>query len=96
MAATDTAPKTLHTATYATDNRSGGYNVRVVGPYPEKFAGREVPVQTKGGSTHNEKLVRLLWTGPDKDPQTGALTGRQAALYKFEAKPREEQQEMPF
>lgn len=97
MAATETpTAKRLHTATYATDKRTGGYNIRIVGPYPEKFAGREVPVSTKGGQEHTEKLVRLLWSGPDKDPQTGEPTGRNAALYSFASKPREEEPEPVF
>lgn len=81
--------KAKHKATYATDKRSGGYMVRVAGPYPEKFAGREVPVTTRAGETHPEKLTRLVWTGAD--PESGELV----ALYKFESKPRESV-ELPF
>lgn len=88
MAATE-APKRQHRATYATDKRNGGYMVRVVGPYPERFAGREVPVNTKAGSEHVEKLTRLVWTGTDKE------TGEKVALYKFEPKP-QEQEEIQF
>lgn len=88
--------KPRHVATYAQDKRTGGYNIRIVGEYPEKFAGREVPVTRKDGSKNTEKLTRLLWSGPDKDPETKKETGRQAALYSFQARPREEQQEMPF
>lgn len=81
-----TAAKPRHTATYATDKRKGGYLVRVVGEYPDKFAGREVPVKTKGGQVHNEKLSRLIWTGADKE------TGEKVALYAFESRPREQEQ----
>jgi hypothetical protein len=82
--------KATHRATYARDKRTAGFNIRVVGPQSNEFAGEEVPVETKaGGEPHMEKLTRLLWTGDDKDPETGALTGRKAALYAFEARPRE-------
>ena len=82
-------PKPLHRATYASDNRVGGYNIRIVGPYPEKFAGKEVPVTTKRGATHRERLTKLIWTGTDND------SGQKAALYKFEPKPKE-QDDLPF
>ncbi len=76
-------PKRIHRATYATDKRSGGYLIRVVGPTADRFVGREVPVLTKAGDEHFEKLARLIWTGLD------ALNGDKVALYKFESKPRE-------
>ena len=79
-----------HRATYATDKRAGGYLIRVIGPHAEVFSGREVPVNTRGGDEHTEKLIRLVWTG--KDPETG----EKVALYKFESRPREEQDEIPF
>jgi hypothetical protein len=83
-------PKPLHRATYATDKRNGGYLIRVVGPYPEKFAGEEVPVTTKAGTVHAEKLIRLIWTGADLE------SGERVALYKFESRPREEQEKVVF
>jgi hypothetical protein len=78
-----------HRATYARDNKNGGYLIRVAGPYPEKFAGRDVPVVLKSGKEHNEKLAKLIWTGAD------AEAGR-VALYTFEAKPRDTQTEVAF
>lgn len=78
-----------HRATYARDNKNGGYLIRVAGPYPEKFAGREVPVVLKSGKEHAEKLGKLIWTGADAD------AGR-VALYTFEAKPRDTQEEVAF
>lgn len=83
------APERKHRATYARDNKNGGYLIRVAGPYPEKFAGREVPVMLKSGKEHNEKLGKLIWTGAD------AEAGR-VALYTFEAKPRDTETEVPF
>lgn len=77
--------KRRHRATYATDKRNGGYLIRVQGPTPEAFAGREVPVTTKAGTEHMEKLVRLIWAGTDQE------SGEKVALYKFESKPRDEQ-----
>lgn len=83
--------KRKHKATYATDKRTGGYLVRVAGPTAERFAGRTVPVNTKAGAEHLEKLARLIWTGTDKE------TGEKVALYKFESKPRDDaEQELPF
>jgi hypothetical protein len=82
--------KRSHKATYATDKRTGGYLVRVAGPNAERFAGRVVPVNTKAGAEHLETLSRLVWTGSDKE------TGEKVALYKFESKPRDEEQELVF
>lgn len=80
-----------HRATYASDKRTGGYLIRVAGPNAERFVGREVPVVTKAGDEHNEKLIRLIWTGMDQE------SGDKVALYKFEAKPREEAvDDLPF
>lgn len=84
-----TKPARKHRATYARDNRNGGYLIRVQGPTPEKYAGREVPVTLRNGSEQVEKLQRLIWTGNDKD------TSERVALYAFEPKPRE-QQEIAF
>lgn len=84
-------PKTLHKATYARDKRKGGYLVRVAGPYPERFAGRTVPVTMKNGESHDEKLTGLIWTGTDTE------NGGLVALYTFEPRPREDvEKDMPF
>lgn len=80
------AGKARHKATYATDKRKGGYLVRVTGPDSNAFAGREVPVQTKDGSTHTEKLVKVQWAGKDKE------NGENVALYTFEGRPRDMEQ----
>lgn len=85
MADADEKAKRRHRATYSTDKKKGGYLIRVVGPDAERFVGREVPVHTKAGTEHMEKLSALLWTGPDKE------TGEKIALYRFEAKPRDEE-----
>lgn len=73
-----------HKATYARDKRKGGYLIRVAGPFAERFAGREVPVTRKDDSTNTEKLLELVWTGPDKE------SGKPVALYSFEPRPRDE------
>jgi hypothetical protein len=78
--------KRLHRATYARDKKQGGYLIRVAGPTAERFAGREVPVNTKAGGEHYEKLAQLIWVGTDGE------TGEKVALYKFEPKPREEEE----
>lgn len=83
-------PPRKHRATYATDKRTGGYLIRVVGPNCEAFVGREVPVTTRANTEHMEKLTRLVWTGQDKETQ------EKVALYKFESKPREQADEIPF
>lgn len=80
-----------HRATYARDKYTGGYNIRVAGPYAEKFAGKEVPVTLKSGEEHTEKLLKLIWSGIDNE------TGEKVALYNFESKPREETpDDLPF
>lgn len=83
-----------HKATYATDKRNGGYLVRVAGPNASAFVGREVPVTTKGDDEHMEKLIRLVWSGTDNGEVSGYVGP--CALYKFESKPREKQDEIPF
>ena len=89
-AALTTGPrKRLHRATYSSDKRNGGYLVRIAGPYPEKFAGKDVPVSTKSGGEHEERLTRLIWTGTDRE------SGEKVALYKFESQPREAE-DAPF
>jgi hypothetical protein len=88
------AGKREHKATYARDKKKGGYLVRVQGPHANAFVGREVPVQTKDGSEHPEKLTQLIWTGTD-DGEISGYTGP-CALYAFEAKPKEAQDEIPF
>jgi len=82
--------KRKHRATYATDKRNGGYLIRVTGPYPEKFAGRDVPVTTKANAEHQERLTRLIWSGKDLE------TGLPVALYKFESKPRGDEEQVAF
>lgn len=73
-----------HKATYATDKRKGGYLVRVTGPDSNAFAGREVPVATKAGQQHPEKLVKVQWSGKDKE------SGENVTLYTFEGRPRDQ------
>ena len=75
--------KRKHTATYATDKRKGGYLVRVSGPNSNAFVGREVPVRTRDDAEHMEKLIKVLWTGKDKE------TGENVTLYQFEGRPRD-------
>jgi hypothetical protein len=82
--------KAQHKATYATDKRTGGYLIRVSGPNAARFTGRDVPVDTKAGKRTVEKLERLIWSGPDKE------TGEPVALYKFVARPRDDQDEVQF
>jgi hypothetical protein len=83
-------PARQHKATYSTDKRKGGYIVRVEGPNAARFAGREVPVNTKDGVEHMEKLIKLIWTGNDKE------TGKPVALYSFESRPPGGDEELPF
>lgn len=79
-----------HKATWARDKRKGGYLIRVAGPNAEHFAGREVPVERKDGSSTTEKLIALIWAGTD--PTTG-----KAALYSFEPRPRDDNyDDLPF
>lgn len=89
--ASDTTTKRQHKATYATDKRNGGYLIRISGPTPEKFVGQEVPVTQRSGEEHKERLTRLVWTGPDTNNP-----GEKVALYKFEPRPRDPEQEVTF
>lgn len=89
----DKEAKPLHHATYARDKRKGGYLIRVAGPYPERFAGREIPVTRMDQSVSTEKLDALIWTGVDEE------RGGNVALYSFVARPRDEEREadeLPF
>lgn len=89
------AAKRLHKATYARDKKKGGYLIRVAGPYANKFAGRDVPVGTITGEEHSEKLLRLIWNGVN-DGEYGGVVGEPVALYSFESKPREPEDEVDF
>lgn len=86
--------KRAHRATYARDKKKGGYLIRVMGPRAGEFAGRTIPVEVKGGDEHQEKLEALIWSGTD-DGEISGYTGP-CALYSFEAKPKEERDEIPF
>lgn len=89
----DSTPAPQHRATYARDKRKGGYLIRVAGPYPEKFAGREVPVTRMDGTVSTEMLDALIWTGVDEE------RGGNVALYSFIARPRDEDRaadDLPF
>lgn len=88
--AKENGTKRVHRATYSRDKRKGGYLVRVEGPFAAKFAGREVPVTKKDNSESSEKLTELIWSGPDEE------TGIPVALYAFEAKPREPEEDILF
>lgn len=81
MADDKTASKRSHKATYARDNKKGGYLIRVQGPHANKFAGKEVPVTRMDDSESTEKLKGMIWSGTDKE------TGKPVALYTFEPKP---------
>lgn len=92
----ENTPKRSHKATYAADKKQGGYLIRVVGPRASEFVGREVPVVTQKGDEHMEKLIRLIWTGIDTGTDKFPGTGQPCALYKFESKPKEKMDEIPF
>jgi len=82
--------KREHRATYSTDKKKGGYIIRVEGPQASAFVGRDVPVTTKAGDEHTEKLIRLIWSGTDQE------SGKPVALYAFESKPRDKKDEVLF
>lgn len=88
----------LHKATYARDKRNpGAYLIRVIGPTAAAFAGREIPVTRKDDTETIEKLLDCIWAGTNNDPNNPSDT-RPVALYRFEAHPREEVEEidLPF
>jgi hypothetical protein len=82
--------KRVHKATYARDKIKGGYLIRVQGPHAAQFAGLEVPVTRVDDSENHETLVKLIWTGTDEK------TAVPIALYTFEPKPKELDDEIPF
>lgn len=85
--------KRSHKATYARDKRKpGAYLVRVEGPHAAVFAGREVPVTRKDDSESVETLTVAVWAGIDEE------SGNPVALYRFAAKPRDEDaaDDLPF
>ena len=84
--ADDKAQKRAHKATYARDNKKGGYMIRVEGPHSAKFAGKDVPVTRMDNTESIERLTKLVWAGTDEK------TGKPVALYGFEPKPREEEE----
>lgn len=85
-----------HKATYASDKKTGGYLVRVIGPNASEFAGREVPVTKRDGNESTEKLIRLIWTGIDQGTPERPGSGQPAALYKFESRPKEQKEQIEF
>lgn len=96
MANDKAAHTRLHKATYARDKKNGGYLIRVAGPYAAQFAGRNVPVNTIDGGEHDEKLTKLVWSGIEQSSEFGGKVGEPVALYTFEAKPKEPEQEAVF
>lgn len=87
-----------HKATYSKDKRSAKYNIRIVGPHANKFAGRDVPVKLSSGDEKIETLTELLWTGTDDGAVIATDEGKPVALYAFKQKPREDKlgDEIPF
>lgn len=81
-----------HTAVYTSDNKKGGYLIKVVGPHANAFTGRIIPVTTRAGVEHDETLGKLVWTGIDSDSPDGRVkgTGKPCALYYFKSTPRGE------
>ena len=73
-----TTSKRQHKATWARDNRNGGYLVRVEGPYANRFARRQVPVTKRDGTESTEQLLDLIWSGQDQQ------TSAHVALYGYE------------
>jgi hypothetical protein len=93
MADQEKAPKRQHKATFASDKRKpGSYLIRVAGPHASAFAGRDVPVTRKDNSESTETLAAVVWAGIDDE------SGDPVALYRFVAKPREEDtaDDLPF
>lgn len=89
-------PKRLHKATYAADKKNGGYLVRVIGPTAGDFVGRTIPVTRRDDSENDEKLTRLIWKGVDDGTADKPGTGKPAALYAFEKREKDLDDEIPF
>lgn len=91
---TSESTKGKHQATYARDNRTGKYLVRVTGPHSNKFVKREVPVTRLDGSTSTELLTKVIWNGVNDDPEKGRVGP--VTLYAFEPRPQDEIEEIEF
>lgn len=87
--------KRRHRALYSKDKYTGGWNVRIIGPDANKFAGREVPVERADKTENMEKLTELVWTGIDDGSINPADKGQNVALYKFAPHPKD-QKEVEF
>lgn len=83
-------PERRHKATFAKDKRKGGYLIRIEGPNASAFVNKEVPVTMRNGDEQTEKLVSLVWSGHD------ANSGKPVALYTFEQKPKQPDEEIQF
>lgn len=96
---TKEAAERQHVATFSFNQRAQQYNVRVVGPHADKFAGREIPVSRLNKPDSIEKLTRMLKSGIDEGKVVPENKGKMYALYSFVQKPRaveEEEQEIKF
>ena len=83
-----TAPA-KHRATYTRCKHTGKVRVRIVGPDAADAAGTEVPVITRDGAVHLEKLTVLIYTGFDDRGFPGyQSTGYPLAIYEIEKRPR--------
>ena len=79
-----------HRASYAKDNREGGYNIRVIGPHAKKMGNRWLPVTRMDGSENMEFTLGIIWSGTDED------TGSPVALFKMWHAPKVADDEIPF
>lgn len=92
--ASDTSSKGKHSATYARDNRTGKYLVRVTGPHSNKFVKKEVPVTRLDGSESKETLTKVIWSGINEDSEKGPVGP--VTLYAFEPRPADQVDEFEF
>lgn len=82
-----------HRATFAADEYTGGWKIRVIGPNPNRFANRIIPVVRKDGTTTDVQLLGLSWYDESwKDDDTG----EHVALYEMQRQRRRLDDEIPF
>lgn len=85
-----------HKATFAKDNQTGKWMIRVVGPRANRFVGRIIPVLRTSGETVHEECGGVRWFGVDDGQVIKSDAGKPVCLYEHKAKPRHLDEDIPF
>lgn len=85
--------KRLHTATFAADEYTGQWKIRIAGPTPNRFSNKVVPVRRADGT---ETDVQLLGLAYYDETWVDEATGGHVALYFMQKQKRKLDDEIPF